>query len=154
MAFLSALLSEGSIIDLDATFFIQFAIFWLAFLLLKAFVFGPILKVIEAREEAIDGARDKAKAWQKEADAAGSEFDEEMRKVRTAAGEERDKLRAEGEHLEKQIMASVAEETAKSLAEAREQIEKEGKKLRTEIATSTQLLAKEVATKLLQREVQ
>ena len=154
MAFLSALLSEGSIIDLDATFFIQFAIFWIAFFFLKSFVFAPIIKVIEAREEAIDGARDKAKAWQKEAEAAGSEFDDEMRKVRTSAGEERDKLRAEGEHLEQQMMSSVAEETSKALAEAQEDIAKQAKKLRAEVASTTPVLAREIAAKLLQREVQ
>ncbi|HJL30700.1 MAG TPA: hypothetical protein RMI62_16600, partial [Polyangiaceae bacterium LLY-WYZ-15_(1-7)] len=80
MHLLNALLSEGSIIDLDGTFFIQFAIFWVAFFVLRSLVFKPLVAVFEEREEAIDGARRDAKQFAREASEKEAHFDKELHK--------------------------------------------------------------------------
>ncbi|MBW2465395.1 MAG: ATP synthase F0 subunit B, partial [Deltaproteobacteria bacterium] len=112
MTFLtSALLSGGSILDLDGTIFVQLAIFFIAFFILRELVFKPMMTLFDAREEAIDGARKEAKAMEQEALDKGVTFDEEMRKVRLEAGEERDKLRGEGQRLEREMLDKVRSET-------------------------------------------
>ena len=70
------------------------------------------------------------------------------------AGEERDRLRAEGKRLERTVLDRVREETDKQLAEADAQLATEAAKLRNEVKTSVPLLAKQIASKLLDREVQ
>ena len=103
----TALLSEGSIIDLDGTIWIQLGLFAVAF-----FVF------------------------------------------RLQAGEERDRLRAEGKRLERTVLDRVGEETDKLLADADAKLKTEASKLRTEIDQSIPALAKQIASKMLSREVQ
>lgn len=144
---------SGSLIDLDATVFIQFVLFFLAFFILKALVFKPVIALIEAREEAIEGAVEEAKAMTVEAKAAEEEFETEMQTVRRTAAAERDKLRAEGKKLETTVLDKVRSETAAQLAAAEETLAKEARKVRSEMEAQTPILAKQIASKLLQRDV-
>ena len=150
----TALLSEGSIIDLDGTIWIQLGLFAIAFLIFRPLIFRPMIALFEARESAIEGSKLEALRLQDEAAAESQEFDEEMRRLRLQAGEERDRLRAEGKRLERTVLDRVREETDKQLAEADSRLASEAAKLRTEIDGSVPALAQQIASKLLSREVQ
>jgi F-type H+-transporting ATPase subunit b len=150
----TALLSEGSIIDLDGTFWLQLGLFAIAFLALRPLIFRPMVALFEARENAIEGAKLEALRLQDEAEAESQEFDDEMRRLRLQAGEERDRLRAEGKRLEKAVLDHVREDSDKQLSEADAQLATEAAKLREEMKTTVPALAKQIASKLLTREVQ
>ena len=151
--FSTVLLAEGSIIDLDATFFVQLVVFGVAFFVLRALVFKPLIAVFEAREAAIDGAKAEARKLSEEAVEAGATFEEELRKVRIAAGAKRDELRADGRRLEQSILEAVAAETQQQMREAAEQLDREAEKLRGHIHKSVPELGAQIASKLLHREV-
>lgn len=150
----SAVLAGGSIIDVDGTLLVHVVIFFVAMLLLRALVFKPMIALFQAREQAIDGARAEARQMEKDASKKADAFEDEMRKVRIEAGAERDKLRQEGLRLERAILEKVRQETQATIAAADERITTEGAKLRREIQQSVPLLAREMAGKLLGREVQ
>jgi len=150
----TALLSEGSIIDLDGTIWIQLGLFAVAFFVFKPLIFRPMVALFEARENAIEGAKLEALRLQDEASAESEEFEDEMRRLRLQAGEERDRLRAEGKRLERTVLDGVREETDKQLAEADAKLKTEAAHLRAEIDQSIPPLAKQIASKMLNREVQ
>ena len=150
----TALLSEGSIIDLDGTIWIQLGLFAVAFFVFKPLIFRPMVALFEARENAIEGAKLEALRLQDEASAESEEFEDEMRRLRLQAGEERVRLRAEGKRLERTVLDRVREETDKQLAEADAKLKTEAAQLRVEIDQSVPLLAKQIASKMLNREVQ
>ena len=150
----TALLSEGSIIDLDGTIWIQLVLFGVAFFVFRPLIFRPMVALFEARENAIEGSKLEALRLQDEASAESEEFDVEMRRLRLQAGEERDRLRAEGKRLERTVLDRVREETDKQLAEADAQLQTEAAKLRAEIDTSVPALVKQISSKMLNREVQ
>ena len=150
----TALLSEGSIIDLDGTIWLQLGLFAVAFLLFRPLIFRPMVALFEAREKAIEGSKLEALRLQDEAAAGTEEFDAEMRRLRLQAGEERDRLRAEGQRLERTVLDRVREETDKQLTEADAKLAKEATRLRAEIDQSVPVLAKQIASKMLNREVQ
>jgi F-type H+-transporting ATPase subunit b len=147
-------LSEGSIIDLDGTIWIQLGLFAVAFFVFRPLIFRPMVALFEARENAIEGSKLEALRLQDEASAESEEFDMEMRRLRLQAGEERDRLRAEGKRLERTVLDRVREETDQQLAEADAQLKSEAAKLRAEIEGSVPNLAKQIASKMLNREVQ
>jgi len=149
----SALLSGGALIDLDGTVFVQLAIFFIAFFILKELVFKPMMKLFDAREEAIEGARREAREMTREAEEKGESFDDEMRKVRLEAGEDRDKLRADGLRLERELLDKVRTETHATMLAAEKKMNAEADAVRTEMKTQVPLLAKQIATQLLGREV-
>jgi len=150
----TALLSEGSIIDLDGTIWIQLGLFAVAFFVSRPLIFRPMVALFEARERAIEGSKLEALRLQDEAAAESEEFEVEMRRLRLQAGEERDRLRAEGKRLERNVLERVRVETDKQLAEADLKLKTEAAKLRADIDRSIPELAKQVASKLLNREVQ
>jgi len=150
----TALLSEGSIIDLDGTMLIQFVLFCVAFFVFRPLIFRPMVALFEAREAAIEGSKLEALRLQDEASAESEEFEVEMRRLRLQAGEERDRLRAEGKHLERAVIDRVREETDKLVAEAESKLSKEASRLRAELDGSVPVLAKQIASKMLNREVQ
>ena len=150
----TALLSEGSIIDLDGTIWIQLGLFAVAFFVFRPLIFRPMVALFEAREKAIEGSKLEALRLQDEASAESEEFDVEMRRLRLQAGDERDRLRAEGKRLERTVLDRVREETDKQLADADAKLKTEAAKLRAEIDQSVPALAKQIASKMLNREVQ
>ena len=150
----TALLSEGSIIDLDGTIWIQLGLFAVAFFVFRPLIFRPMVALFEARENAIEGSKLEALRLQDEASAESEEFDVEMRRLRLQAGEERDRLRAEGKRLERTVLDRVRQEADKQLSEADAKLKTEATKLRTEIDQTIPALAKQIASKMLNREVQ
>jgi len=150
----TALLSEGSIIDLDGTIWIQLGLFAVAFFVFRPLIFRPMVALFEARENAIEGSKLEALRLQDEASAESEEFEQEMRRIRLQAGEERDRLRNEGKRLERALLDRVGEETGKQLADADAKLVKEASRLRAEIDQSVPVLARQIASKMLNREVQ
>src|SRR5215510_11102858 len=78
---LGVLLAGGSVIDLDASLFIQMAIFFTAFFILKGLVFRPVMTLFDARDKAIEGARAEAKQMETEALEKREHFESELRRV-------------------------------------------------------------------------
>ena len=152
--FTALLSSEGSIIDLDNTIWIQLGVFTVAFLILRPLVFRPMIALFEARDGAIHGAKLEAQRLQDQAEAGTAEFDEEMRKLRLQAGEERDRLRDEGKELERTVIDKVREETTRQLAQADTQLKADSDRLRAEVQANIPALARDIASKILNREVQ
>lgn len=151
---LSVVLSEGSIIDLDGTIFVQLGIFLALFFVLRVLVFRPMTALFAAREAAIDGAREDARRMEREAKEQSGSFDEAIREVRTSAGMHRDELRADGLKIERVLLENVKEETTKLLDHAREKLEGERDAIRRDMKALAPTLARQIASKLLEREVQ
>lgn len=153
-AFLGALLQGGSIVDLDGTVFVQLAMFFIAFIVLYVLVFKPMVALLDAREEAIEGARDQAKQLETDVRAKQEKFESELRRVRTTSGEERERLRGEGQELERQLLDRVRAETQALVSEAKVRLDGEALAARAELNAQNSALARDIASRVLGREVQ
>lgn len=153
-AFLGALLSGGAIVDLDGTVFVQLAMFFIAFAVLYALVFKPMIALLDARDHAIEGARDEAKQLESDVQTKQASFEAELRRVRGTANEERERLRSEGQELERKLLDRVRVETQNLVNEARTRLEGEAGTARAELAAQRNELARDIASRVLGREVQ
>ncbi len=145
--------SGGVTVDLDPTFVGQIVLFLLLFLVLRPLLFQPMLKLFEEREKRIDGAKNEARALFAEADAMMGRYEEELVAVRRTAGEERDKLRVEGQRKEQAILAKVRGETNATIEEGRAAIGKDADAIRKELGQTASVIAREMATRVLGRQV-
>ncbi len=146
--------SGGVVVDLDITFVGQIVLFFLLFLLLRPILFDPMVKLFEERERRIGGSKDDARKLYADADAAMAKYEEEVQTVKRAAGEERDKIRQEGQRKEQAILAKVRDESNAMVEEGRARIAKEREALKTELGTVSRQLARDIAGRVLGREVQ
>jgi F-type H+-transporting ATPase subunit b len=147
------LLSAAPILDIDGTLLIYLGVFLFLFLFLRHFVFKPMMALFDEREKAIDGAREEARALVREAEDKLVAFETEMAKVRTEAGAERDRLRAEGTRLERSLTEKVRTESDQLVRDAEARMADEAQKIRAQIASASPELARQIAEKLLGREV-
>ena len=153
-AFLGALLSGGSIIDLDGTVFVQLAMFFIAFFALYVLVFKPMVALLDARDLAIEGAKDEAKHLDAEVLEKQASFEAELKRVQSTAGEDRERLRAEGQELERKLLETVRVETTQLLNDAKAQLDSESAVARNELIAQRPELARIIASRVLGREVQ
>lgn len=150
----SALLGEGGVdVDINATFIIQVVLVVVLLLVLKPVLFEPMLKLFEAREQRIDGAKKKARETDIKSAKAESEFQAQLGKAQAAGNVERERLRGEGVKAENEVLAKVRAETAAFLDERRQKAQEELKAARAELKGSGQELAKQLAARVLGREL-
>lgn len=146
-------LSGGSPIDLDGTFFLQMAIFFAAFFILKTLVFGPVMKVMDARSEAVDGAREDAARMNAEIAEKKADFESKLRKVKHEQGRERELQRAEAQKLARELTDKARSEAARTLSAAKARLDSEAGRARETAEQQVPALAREIASKLLDRSV-
>jgi F-type H+-transporting ATPase subunit b len=150
---LSVILSGGSVIDLDGTIFVQVLLFFIAFFLLHTLVIKPVMSVLDAREQAIDGAKVDAQKLQSDAEAKRLTLEEELRKIWESANQEREGLRAQGQQQARQLTERARKETEAALSDAKTKLDAEATKLRSEVRGIIPVLARQISSKILDREV-
>ena len=147
------LLSGSPILDVDATLLIYVGVFFALMLILNTFVFRPMMALFDAREKAIDGAKKDARNLERRAEEKLKAFEQEMAEVRKEVGAERDRMKAEALRTEREIIDEVRAETDELLAAADARISSEAARARESIVGSSPALARQIAAKLLGREV-
>lgn len=150
---LGVLLAGGSVIDLDASIFIQIGIFFVAFFILKSLVFRPTLALFDARDSAIDGAKAEAKRMQEETAAKREHFEGELRKVSAASNEEREKARNEAQRLARSLTEKARNEAAAAQKAGKDRLDAQAATVRKEALAQVPALAKDLTSKLLGRQV-
>jgi F-type H+-transporting ATPase subunit b len=150
-----SLASEGAVeVDLNWSFLVQIGLFVVLGLVLKPVLFDPMLKLFEEREKRIDGAKKQARDIDKKSENALTEYETAMSKARASANAERDKLRAEGLKAESDILGKVRTQTAHALEDGKKKAQEEAARVREALRADTNALAKDLAARVLGREVQ
>lgn len=148
------LLAGSPVLDIDATFLIYLVVFATLMWTLQQLVFRPVMTLLDARREAVEGASEKAEALSAEADAKMEDFERQVRRVRSETTEQREKLRSEGVRLERTLTDKVRAETEERLRAAETEMQATAAQVRRDVQAMTPKLAAEIAEKLLGREVQ
>jgi F-type H+-transporting ATPase subunit b len=147
--------AQGAVdVDFDLTVLGQMALFLVLLVILKPTLFDPMLKLFAEREIRIDGAKDEARKLDKKSSEAKADYEAAMQKAREAGNAEQEKLRGEALKTENEILARVRESTAKTLDEGRKQAQAEVVRARSLLREQSKDLAREIASRVLGREVQ
>ncbi len=149
----STLASGHPLIDIDLTVFVQFGLFLLLFLAANKLLFQPYLQLRERRKAGIEGARAEADRMTAQADAELANYEKQLAAARTRANEEGRKVRAEASTHEKDVTDKARAEAQKAIDEATAKMRQETEAARLQLLPQANTLAKQIATKLLGREV-
>ncbi len=147
-------LKEGAVnVDFDATLLVEMVVFTVLCIALKPILFDPMLKLFAEREKRIEGAKLDARKTDEASAQALAKYESAMAKARAAAGAEREKLRAEGQKSENDILTGVRASTTKALEEGRKATAGDVTRVRSELGPQVKTLAADLATRALGREV-
>jgi F-type H+-transporting ATPase subunit b len=145
--------SDPPLIDLDNTVFVQLAIFVILAFLLNSLLFQPYLKVRAAREEGVGGAEDAAKDMDAKARAKAEEVELAVARARAKGNEERATLRAEALGREREITANAVTTAQAAIESAKKKLDTDAAAARAELEPRAKDIGRQIAAKLLGREV-
>lgn len=148
-----ALLEGGVDVDVDLTVVGQVVLIVVLLLVLKPVLFDPMLRLFEEREKRIDGAKKSARQIDKKSAEAEAEFEAAMFKAQAEGNAVRERLRNEGVKAENEVLAKVRAETAELLASGRKKAADELAEARRGLQADGQALGRELAARVLGREV-
>jgi F-type H+-transporting ATPase subunit b len=141
-------------VDFDATFLVQLVLMAGLTLVLKPLLFDPMLRLFEERERRIDGAKMQARKIDERSASALSKYETEMARARAAANADREKIRSEAVRREQEILGAVRAATAKTIEDGKRAAEAEAARARATLKEGTSVLARDLAARVLGREVQ
>ena len=154
MLLLAASAPQAITVDVDWTFMVQVVLFVGLTFILKPVLFDPMLKLFEEREKRIDGAKLQARRIDDKSVTALTKYEGEMDKARSAGGVERDRIRVEAMKREQEILATVRAAATKTLEEGKRSAQAEADRVRTTLKNDATTMARELASRVLGREVQ
>jgi F-type H+-transporting ATPase subunit b len=143
----------GINLDFDLSFLGQMVAFSILLIVLKPLLFDPLLKLFEERERRTEGAKLLARRMDERAGELLRRYQTELAAARKAASEERERLRGEGLKIESQILSEARTEVGKVIDEGKARIAREAATLRAELSAKSGELARDIASRVLGREV-
>jgi F-type H+-transporting ATPase subunit b len=143
----------GVNLDFDLTFVVQMVAFSALVLILKPLLFDPLMKLFEERERRTEGAKLMARKMDERAGELLTRYEQQLESVRRAAAEERETLRSEGQQLEARIVAEARAAAAKVLEDGKLRLEEEKRALQAELQGRSQQIARDIASRVLGREL-
>jgi F-type H+-transporting ATPase subunit b len=146
----SAILDQ---LEINSTFFSQLAIFAVLFLVLSRVYFRPFLQLFEARHQKTVADREAAERLVVQADTKFEEYKTQLAQERLAARKEYEAVLAEAKKQEAQILAHAREEAKKITQEAAESVASQRGKLKAELESDVEAMARTISEKLLSRKV-
>jgi F-type H+-transporting ATPase subunit b len=145
--------SEHPLIDFDLTFGVQFVLFLLTLAIGNKFLFQPYLRLRASRQAGIEGARAEAEHMADEAKAKLADYETKLGGARERASTEARKIRGEASTYEREVTTKARASATEALEAAKQKVRSETEAARGQLLPQAQALAKQMAAKLLGREV-
>ena len=138
-------------LGLDKTFFIQFVVFWVVFLLLGRMFFRPFLALFEARHKKTVEDREAAEKLLAQADAKFEEYKKRLGEARLDAKKEYEAVLAQAKKDESAVLHAARDEAKKITQEAVESIGKQREQLKKSLEGEIEQLARSISDRLVRK---
>jgi F-type H+-transporting ATPase subunit b len=150
---IASIASKIPLIDIDGTAFVQFALFLVLMFVANKLMFQPYLALRERRKAGIEGARAEAERMTAQADAKLADYEKQLAVARARANEEGRKVRGEAVTHERDVTEKARATAQTAIDEAQAKMRTETAAARAQLMPQADVLAKQIASKLLGREV-
>ncbi|HCH62787.1 MAG TPA: hypothetical protein DFR83_08285 [Deltaproteobacteria bacterium] len=120
---------------------------------LYSIIFKPMIQHLDGREDAIDGAQDRARELQEQLAARAEEYESKLNAARIEMTEQRAKRRAEALSEAETMVQAARGEADKQMEGALETIRSEASAAREGLRGSSALLAQQISSSVLGRPV-
>ena len=139
--------------DLDVTWLFQLGLFLICLVGLNGMILKPFLRVLQEREEKIEGARAAVVELTKLGDTDMEQYQARMRRARREAEQELEGFKTKARDEERRLLAETRAEIAQALNQARGEVAEAELEARQNLSKDTDSLARHLVSKVLGREV-
>lgn len=119
--------------------------------ILDRFVFRPVLKVVERREQAVSSARTLAERAAEEARRAGAEFERQTQEARIGLHRQMEEMRRTAIEERTALVGETRREADQALAEARTALAADVERARARLDAEAESLAADATARILGR---
>ncbi len=140
-------------ITIDYSIFIQIALFLLIWFFLARFVFTPFQRLLGEREQRTAGMKAEAETLLKETERLRMEYEGRITKAKEEGNSIKEAIRQEALQAREELLTHAQENAARFLQIARQQIQEEMQKDRELAVQEAEVIAQEMAEKILARKV-
>ncbi len=140
-------------IKIDWTLFLQFANFMILMVVLNTLLFKPLRAALQARKAAIEGSRAKVQDLEEQVQAQIARYEAQLQEARAQGAQERAALRKAAQQEEARIIGEANQHSLEKLQSIKDQIQEEVVVARQALRDETEMLAREIAGKVLGRAV-
>ena len=141
-------------IELNLTLIIQLVIVLSLMGILTQIVFKPFMNVLQERRNRIEGAEQKAKDLQQQADELIERYREAIAAAQAQGASIRDEIRKTSLAEETEILQKAMGEANRLIQEIKGRVAEEERAARTDLRLQAQNLSREITEKILGRSVQ
>lgn len=135
------------------TFFLQTFFFLVCFIILKNYLFPPVLKVLLERQTKVDLAHQEFKRFEMEGQQMEQEYRERVRQARAEAQQIHKIARSEASEQERNAVEAARTEYSHIMQQRQAQAQQQRDVLRANLEQESEKMAKEIASKVLGRTV-
>lgn len=139
--------------DIDLTILFQLALFLGLLVSLSGIIIRPLMDVIDARYERLEGGKGEVERLERLADENRSAYQARIHEASAVARRERQGLRTKANEESRKMLADVRAEISDKLNTTRDEVRGAETKARDVLAADTDSLARSLATKIIGREV-
>ena len=129
------------------------AMFVASILVLNKILFKPLLELDEKREQLTSGTSTEAKELKLKAEQTIKEYNEKINDARIQTQEQKNLIRKQAQNSGAEMIERARGETNSLLQDAKTKIEKEAQIIREKIKPEIELIAKDVASRLINKEI-
>ncbi len=140
-------------IDIDYSIFIQIGLFLLIWFFLARFVFPPFQRLLGEREQRTEGMKAEAEKLLEEAEQLRIQYEDIITKAKGEGNSIKEGIRQEALQAREELLTRAQEDAASFLQTARQQIQEEMQKGRQLAVQEAEVIAQEMAEKILSRKV-
>ncbi len=141
-------------IDLNITFLFQWAIFIFMMIFLNQFLFKPVLRVIDARREKVEGTHESAASLNEQAGQHQATYESRMTQTRERLEKESASVREDAVDTSRARMDKARSEAMQQVENMRQRIAAEYQKVQGEMAADIEVIARQISGKILERDIQ
>jgi len=140
-------------LSIDITLIYQIVGFFVLLFILNRLLYKPLQKVLDEREQSIDGTLREAETIETSLEEKLAAYDKRIQEAKVKAQEERARVRQEGVDKERAIIEEVRKSTAEEMERTDREISRSTKDAMTRLKEESGGLAQAVAEKILGRQV-
>lgn len=138
-------------IKFDYTLLIQFANFIILLMLLNVFLFKPLLRSINQRDDKISSSFERARNLSDESKRLEENYEDELKEKKLPVNAERDTILSEAHRVSVGMIETARSKLTAELTKIRKEVSQEGQKISEDLRRDVARLSKEAAEKVLKR---
>jgi len=139
-------------LQINFTLVVQAIIFIAAIFIVTGWIIKPILRVIQERQNRVDGFHAEAGSFTAEFDQLKGDYEERLKEARQKARDIREELRRTGLASRERMLEQARQETQKYLDEIRAGLVAQIEEARSTLGMEAERLSREIARKILGRD--